>query len=124
MKSASTRLASMVKEVALRACGTQFLFVLLALSCSVAMAQDHSLHNVRRPEGYVPDQETAIKIAVAVWEPIYGKAAIAKQSPYNARLNNGVWVVTGSLPGRMLGGVALAEISKEHGTILRVTHGR
>ena len=88
------------------------------------MAQDPSVHNVRPHQGYVPDQETAIKIAVAVWEPIYGKAAIAKQSPYNATLNDGVWVVTGTLPERMLGGVALAEISKEHGTILRVSHGR
>ena len=88
------------------------------------MAKDPSVHKFTPQQGYVPDRDTAIKIAVAVWEPIYGKASIAKQSPYNATLKDGVWVVTGTLPERMLGGVALAEISKEEGTILRVSHGR
>ena len=88
------------------------------------MAKDPSVHNFKPRQGYVPDQDTAIKIAVAVWEPIYGKASIARQSPYTATLKDGVWVVTGTLPERMLGGVALAEISKEQGAVLRVSHGR
>ena len=94
----------------------------LPLLCTISMAQDHSAP--QPPQGWVPNEEAAIKIAVAAWEPVYGKAAIAKQSPYAAKLNEGVWVVTGTLPKRMLGGVALAEISKDDGTILRISHGR
>ena len=70
------------------------------------------------------DLDEAIRIAVAVWEPIYGEQQIAKQKPYKATLTNGVWTVEGSLPGAMVGGVAVAEIMKEDGRILRVSHGR
>ncbi|PYI82567.1 MAG: hypothetical protein DMF09_14115, partial [Verrucomicrobia bacterium] len=37
---------------------------------------------------------------------------------------DGVWTVTGSLPGRMKGGVAIAEISKQDGRILLVSHAK
>ena len=66
----------------------------------------------------------AITIAVAVWIPIYGADTIENEKPVTATLSNGIWTVQGSLPKTMLGGVALAEISKEDGTILRVTHGK
>jgi hypothetical protein len=62
------------------------------------------------------------KIAVAVWEPIYGAAQLAREKPYHATLRDGVWTVTGSLPERTLGDVAIAEISKQDGRILRVSH--
>jgi hypothetical protein len=76
-------------------------------------------------DGYVPDEETAIAIAVAVWNPIYGKDQIANEKPYNASLSNGVWTVMGSLPKKnSLGGVAEADISKNGGRILRVIHGK
>ncbi len=35
-------------------------------------------------EGYVPDAKTAIKVAVAIWEPIYGAQQINEQAPYSA----------------------------------------
>jgi hypothetical protein len=76
-------------------------------------------------DGFVPDAKTAIKIAVAVWEPIYGEAAIAKEKPYRAKLlTNTVWKVEGSLPAGIdvMGGVATAFISKSDGKILDVYH--
>jgi len=73
-------------------------------------------------DGFVPDAKTAIKIAIAVWEPIYGEQKIAGEKPYQAYLTNGVWTVTGSLPEGMAGGVAIAEIAKADGKILRVIH--
>ena len=94
---------------------------LLASSMTIAFAGD-SKHTYMPPGGYVPDSRTAIKIAVAVWEPIYGAAQIAREKPYHATLCDGVWTVTGSLPGRTLGGVAIAEISRQDGRILRVSH--
>jgi hypothetical protein len=81
-------------------------------------------HNYQPPGGYVPDEKTAVRIAVAVWEPIYGVDTIAGQRPSQARLENGVWIVEGSLPRVVPGGVAIAEIVKDDGRISRVSHGR
>lgn len=81
-------------------------------------------HNFKPAQGYVPDAGTAIKIAVAVWEPIYGQEQISQQKPYTAVLVNGTWIVEGTLPKLTLGGVAVAEIAKDDGRILRVSHGK
>jgi len=75
-------------------------------------------------EGFVPTKDVAIKIAVAVWEPIYGAEHIAAEKPYQARLTNGVWIIEGSLPHGRIGGVAEARISKDDGKILTVSHGQ
>ncbi|MHC5061951.1 MAG: YbbC/YhhH family protein [Planctomycetota bacterium] len=80
--------------------------------------------NYKPPSGYIPDAQTAIRIAEAVWIPIYGKKQIEKQRPFNAKLSNGVWTVTGSLPEIMIGGVAEIDIRKDDGKILRVIHGK
>ena len=74
--------------------------------------------------GYVPDEQTAIAIAIAVaaWIPIYGKAQIEKEKPYKATLKDGVWTVTGTLPPGYDGGTAVADIAQTDGRILRVIH--
>jgi hypothetical protein len=78
-----------------------------------------------KPEkGYVPDAETAIKIAVAAWTPIYGAKKIAGEKPFKAVLKDGVWTVTGSLSKGWAGGVAEAHISQETGCILKIIHGK
>lgn len=73
-------------------------------------------------EGYVPDAATAIKIAEAVWIPIYGEETLKDERPFTADLVNGVWIVQGMPPGLRVGGTAYAEISKETGRILNVIH--
>lgn len=80
--------------------------------------------NYKPKDGYVPDEKTAIAIAIAVWNPIYGKEKIEGEKPFRANLKNGVWMVTGSLPKGMNGGVAEADISKDDGRILRIIHGK
>jgi hypothetical protein len=80
--------------------------------------------NYKPEQGYVPTAEVAIKIAVAVWEPIYGKTQIESEKPYVAKLNNGIWTVTGTLPANYEGGTATAEISKETGCIIKIIHGK
>ena len=102
---------------------TQIIVVLVLLS-GVVFGEDTIEHNVKPKEGYVPDAKTAIAVAVAVWAPIYGEERIAGEKPYQARLTNGVWVVEGSLPEGWLGGVAVAEIARDDGRILRVSHGK
>jgi hypothetical protein len=73
--------------------------------------------------GFVPNTQTAIRIAEAVWIPIYGEKQIASERPFKAVLRGDTWVVTGTLPsGASGGGTALAEIAKRDGRILRVVH--
>jgi len=108
------------------------------LLISTACIHDYGQNYVPKmpPNGYVPDSETAIKIAVAIWTPIYGKEHIEKQQPYSAELNDGIWHVTGSLPRPRyykdekgheigvftIGGVPEADISQKTGEILRIIH--
>jgi len=103
---------------------THLAVAILLAAASPMFSAEQSDHNVRPSAGYVPDAETAIRIALAVWEPIYGREQIERQKPYRATLQNGVWVVAGSLPPGWRGGVAVAEIAKRDGKILRVSHGK
>jgi len=80
--------------------------------------------NYKPRDGYIPTKEVAIKIALAIWEPIYGKDKIANEAPYNAILVNGIWHVSGTLPEGWIGGVAEIEIEKESGKIIRLSHGQ
>jgi hypothetical protein len=77
----------------------------------------------RPAAGFVPDEKTAIAIAVAAWIPIYGKKTIDGEKPYKAVLKDGVWTVTGSLPKGWKGGVAEAKIAQGDGRILKIIHG-
>jgi hypothetical protein len=97
------------------------LFFLTALLASPVLAGEH---NVRPKDGLVPDAATAIAIAVAVWNPIYGEKQISSERPYLAQLAGGKWTVTGSLPKGWRGGVAIAVIAKQDGRVTRVSHGR
>ncbi len=97
-----------------------FTIALLAYGV-VAMAEPP--HSYVPPNGFVPDAQTAIEIAKAVWRPIYGTRHL-DQEPFKAELKNDVWHVEGSLPEGYLGGVAEAEIAKSTGCILRVSHGQ
>ena len=100
---------------------------LLLAGCS-ATAGPPSIPSYKPANGYVPDAKTAVRIAVAVWSPIYGERKIQGEKPFHASLKRGIWTVTGSMPPpkpgvNMFGGVALARISKSDGRILSVIHG-
>jgi len=75
--------------------------------------------------GFVQTEETAIRIAEAVWLEIYGESIYTKQ-PFIAKYNfiAGYWEVEGSLPINMVGGVPYAHIRKKDGKILYVVHTR
>jgi hypothetical protein len=105
--------------------GTFQFIALAAVGVAIAaVAAETGAFSFKPKDGFVPTREVAIKIAVAVWEPIYGAEQIAGERPYQARLTNGVWIVEGSLPRGTIGGVAEVEISKDDGRILRVSHGQ
>jgi hypothetical protein len=103
--------------------------IFLTLGIGLAIGATKAEDNYVQEDGYVPSEDVAIKIAVAVWEPIYGADKIAKEKPFHATLADGVWTVKGSFPKGALakgmkGGVALAKISKADGRIIRVIHGK
>jgi hypothetical protein len=107
-----------------------FTAIFLALVVVAFACGDDAIKGGYVPEeGFVPNEDVAIKIAVAVWEPIYGADHIATEKPYRATLDKGVWSIRGSLPkakkgGTVKGGVAEAKISKADGRILQVCHGK
>lgn len=74
--------------------------------------------------GRVPNEETAIRIAEAVWLPIYGNL-IYDSKPFKAKLiDDSIWVVLGTLPKGYVGGTPYAEIQKKDGKVLKVIHGK
>jgi len=100
----------------------------IALICIAGIVATFAQTPSRPMNSHVPDAATAIKIAVAIWTPIYGEKEIAGEKPYHATLKDSVWTVEGSMPPNplnepMFGGVALIEIVKSDGRILRVEHG-
>jgi hypothetical protein len=101
---------------------TPLLLVVLVLSLTGnAMAEEHSYV----PDaGFVPNEETAIRIAEAVLTPIYGADVISHERPFTATLRDGLWTVVGSSHPGTVGGVALVQISRKDGHIQRVTHSR
>jgi len=98
--------------------------IIASLLVTAASAHQPQLqHSYVPPNGFIPDSSTAVRIAVAVWVPIYGANVIASERPFVATLHESVWTVTGTLPsGDNVGGTALAKIAKRDGRILLVTH--
>jgi hypothetical protein len=95
----------------------------LPVSVAAAVAGDE-LPSIGRTFGNVPDAAAAIRIAITVWEPIYGKKEIASERPFHAELRKGIWYVYGSLPAGFLGGVAEAKIRQSDGKVLHIFHGQ
>lgn len=108
---------------------TAFIVCMIFSIVSFAFAQ-----SFKPKEGFVPNQETATKIAEAVLIPVYGKVAIETEKPFTAELKENVWTVYGTLrcpDGKggtttvgCRGGVAIVEISKLDARVLSMTHGR
>lgn len=99
---------------------TMFFFSLLFLACICP-----SNNQLSDPEknGYVPNKETAIKIAEAIWLPIYGEE-INNHKPFKADLvDNKIWRVTGTVYTEK-GGAPVVEIQKSDCKILCVYHGK
>ena len=100
----------------------------MSLLClAVVSCETQRQHNYQPTAGYVPDAATAIRIAEAVWTPIYGERKLRSERPFDADLRGNVWQVHGSLPPakhgwETIGGTVEAEIDRQTGKILRVSH--
>ncbi|HET9409364.1 MAG TPA: NTF2 fold immunity protein [Candidatus Sulfotelmatobacter sp.] len=77
---------------------------------------------------YVPDEATAVRIAEAVFIPVYGEKHVQSERPFHARLQGDDWVVSGTLPkprktGEIVfGGTMVAEINRTTGCIKSIYH--
>ena len=102
------------------------LFFSIALTgCVTTSGFDASSTGYVPPKGFVPDASVAVRIAEAIWIPIYGEAKIKSEKPFKAVLENGIWKVRGTFHNRFnKGGVAEAEIAKDDGRIVAVSHGK
>ena len=98
--------------------------ILLLTACIAIPAFAASKYFYDPPQGFVPDKETAIAIAVAIWAPIYGRDLIEGERPFNAVLRGDTWYVTGTLAEGKRGGVAEAAIRKRDGRVSEVIHGK
>jgi hypothetical protein len=98
---------------------------LIAISGGVSAVRSQAAqHAYVPPDGFVPDSSTAAAVAEAVLIPIYGRGNIERERPFRARLAGDAWTVTGTMPRDGVGSVALVQIAKRDGRIIRVTHGR
>jgi len=96
-----------------------FLIALICTTCSTKKVETVEVINENGSaipvNGRVPNEKTAIRIAEAVWLPIYGDS-IYRSKPFKANLvDDSIWVVEGSLPKGSIGGTPYAEIRKSDG---------
>lgn len=101
------------------------------LAIAVLGAATFSTHAQERSAGsrdFVPDEATAVRIAEAVFIPIYGEKHMKSERPFHARLEGDYWIVSGSLPKPknknfiVVGGTMMAEINRSTGEIREVYH--
>jgi hypothetical protein len=102
----------------------RFVIAFVLLLSGLSVRAESPLPGVGRTFGPIPDEATAIRIALTVWEPLYGIQDIASERPFQTNLSHGVWHVRGSLPRGLAGGVAEADIRRSDGKVLRIMHGR
>jgi hypothetical protein len=75
-------------------------------------------------QGIVPDEGTAVKIAEAVFSPIFGEDEVNKYLPYHAQLMDGIWTVYGTLAPGSRGGTPQMTIQKKDGRVIEVWHSQ
>jgi hypothetical protein len=96
--------------------------ILIVLSTVIIIFSSMQI-NEDQELNYVPNDTTAIKIAEAVWLPIYGKR-IYSCKPFKAKLIDSItWEVSGTLHADK-GGCPHIELRKSDGKILSVYHGK
>jgi len=94
----------------------------LALAAPSASSLGYAPFEVRPPEGFVPDAETATKVSEVILVRIFGEAEINFEKPLTASLQGDTWFVRGTMPPNMLGGVAEIRISKKDARVLFLKH--
>ncbi len=88
---------------------------------SVSMDTINFKRSNPKTDGYVPNSETAIKIAEAIWLPIYGNSIYENKPFVGELINDSIWSITGTVHTDF-GGAPYAEIRKSDGKVIKITH--
>jgi hypothetical protein len=72
----------------------------------------------------IPKQENAINYAEVILFELYGKEKIESEKPYQIQLINDYWIITGTLPKGMRGGVFELVFDSWNGKVLILKHGK
>ena len=84
-----------------------------------------------KDHGYIPDSQTAVNIGRTKLIHIYGKKQIDSEEPLKAELQDGVWVVSGTLwcsdgkggrTNECVGGVAVIKMRQSDGHVVSIMH--
>jgi len=102
------------------------LFLFTALCAQTAHAEDLRCRAgiAKHPPraAVVSDPQTAKAVALIYLNVIYGFAQMRNELPLSAKIENGVWLVQGTLPKDSEGGVAVIAICRKDGTVLSIFH--
>ena len=104
-----------------------FILAMLAVSLAAAYNQSQPEPSFHPKDGFVPNAETAVRVAEAVLIPVYGEKQVLSERPFKATLEGDAWSVEGALhcggAGKNCnGGTAVVKISKGSGQILLMAH--
>lgn len=93
----------------------------MAFSFFTAFIQDEDEAKNEKYTNVIPDKETAIKIAEAIWLPAFGKK-IYNYKPFKAKLiSDSIWYVSGTVPTK-LGGGPILRINKNTCFVYKISH--
>ncbi|WP_165861103.1 NTF2 fold immunity protein [Paenibacillus paeoniae] len=75
---------------------------------------------------YIPDAKVAIKIAEVIFNSVYDESNLAAKKPFQVKFDDDqkVWLVHGTLPEEIDGGVPYIMLQQEDGKILSVWHDK
>jgi|GEM_PF-818592 len=82
--------------------------------------------DVPGPLGFIDSPQTAKEKGVAVLKEIYGEETLKDEEPFGIAFDekNQVWLIQGTLPDNMEGGVAHIIIQKSDGKVIAVWHDK
>ena len=92
----------------------------ILLSGSVVATQPSTLPK----NGVIPDEQTAVGVALVIFRPVYGDEEISKFQPYHAQLERDTWTVYGTLPRGSRGGTPQLRVRKRDGKVLDIWHSQ
>lgn len=72
----------------------------------------------------IPKEKTAISYAEIILFELYSKKRIESQKPYQVKMVKDYWIITGTLPKGMKGGVFNLVIDSWNGKIILCKHGK
>ncbi|MBL0211958.1 MAG: hypothetical protein IPQ13_13770 [Holophagaceae bacterium] len=101
-----------------------FLSVIAQIGCQEPYLGVYEAKIEHKEVDVVPDERTAIEVALVILKRIYGDQQMESQKPFKATLDRGVWVIEGFFPndGKSLGGAAYIGIRKSDGKVVFWNH--